>query len=352
MTLKIIISIIWVLFLCVAVSAQEQRDNESPDDRPIQITVEPAPTPNVTVEAPLAPNVTIQQSKETIWWRILDPAITLLGIVIAARMIIWQMGRQHRSSLELQKESARAEMHAGIYRELQEKISKASSAEVAASGYARMIPFELENYRNQVQMGIQNIVGRPIVRRRATEFMNLNSAMSDGIINLISSFENYAIAAPEFGVFQDALNSAMHDAQTAFNKLHSALLPLLPMDMQDHLPEDLCDAPNANYVPPPPNDEQLEDIQRLVDAYVSAADDIGCYLHDLRGESQNTLLKDLYPGRQVPLREPLDPRLKVITSTNAEELQRFFREETPWGRSNREAEERVRAQLAEREQEN
>jgi hypothetical protein len=196
-------------------------------------------------------------------------------------------------------------------------------------------------------MGIHNVAGRPIVQQTSVELMELNSAMANGIIELIVTFENYAIATPEFGVFQYALSSAMHDARAAFSALHSTLLRHLPVELRDHLPEHLQNAPNTEYVPPPPNDEQLAEIQSVVDPYMQATEDIGCYLHDLRVESQNTLLKDIYPSRQVPLREPIDPTYRVITSANAEELKRYFREETPWGRSKSEAEARVREQLGE-----
>lgn len=347
MALRFLFSYICIVFLCASVFAQEQTDDDSSDDRPIQITVEPAPSPNVTIQAPPAPNVIVQQPEESFGWRLVDPAIILLGIVIAAWMIIWQMGRQHRSSLELQKESARAEMRSKIYRELQGKITIAMQAELAASGFVRMIPFDFENYRNQARMGIQNVVGRPIVQKTSVEFMNLNGAMADAVIELIITFENYEIAAPEFGVFRDALSSATHDARTAFSALHTTLLPHLPVEMRNHLPEEFRNAPNIDYVPPPPNDKQLAEIQRVVDPFMQATEDIGCYLHDLRVESQNVLLKDIYPNTQVPLRKPIDPTYKVITSENSDELKRYFREETPWGRSNREAEARVREQLGE-----
>ena len=336
--------------LAVASDSEEQTESTTTDLHPIQITVEPAPTPNVVIEAPPTPNVTIVQPTEASWWKLVDPLITLAGIVLAAWLIIWQMGRQHRDSLALQKENSRAEIRTKIYAELQAQVSIASAAELVASSYVRMIPLSLINYRDQVRMGIVNAAGPPIVRERVAEFASLNNEMSNEVIGLISIFENYSIAVPEFEVFQHALNSAMHDVRKAFSALHSVLLVRLPVNLRQHLPAEFQDIPNADHVPAPPNDEELAEVQQLLDAYISSADDIGSYLSDLVVESQNTLLKDLYPDRQVPIREPIDPRLKVITSANSEELRRYFRDETPWGHSCQEAEARIRAQLAEGDQ--
>ena len=59
---------------------------------------------------------------------------------------------------------------------------------------------------------------------------------------------------------------------------------------------------------------------------------------------QNLLLQELF-GQCVANRQPIDPRLKVITLDEAGKLIRYFYEDTPWGASVRDTQTRVKAQL-------
>lgn len=341
--------IVWPVFLCGTVFAQEKLDDKSSEKTATEVIDESVQEPIVTVQSPPAPNEVINQSGTTLWWKALDPGLTLLGIVIAAWMIVWQMGRQHRSSLALQTEISLAEMRKTIFRELQERISMAVSAESAVSGYVRLIPLSLENYREQVnQLGIENVFAQQTVPQRIPMFNELNAAMLRAAVDVIFTFENYAIAIPEFKVFQTALNSAMHDAREAFYTLHRALVTRLPLEM----PEQRRDARSSYHIPPPPKDNDLAEIQRLVNEYIEATNDIGCYLCDLNIESQNTLLKDLYPDQEAPLRVPINPKYKVITSEKSAELQRYFHEETAWGQTVKTAESLARAELTKEKKEN
>lgn len=85
----------------------------------------------------------------------------------------------------------------------------------------------------------------------------------------------------------------------------------------------------------------------LVDMYKDAMDEIGSYVHDLTIESQNNLLSGLF-ARRVPKRQPLDPKIKVISTepSVAGKLLHYFENETPWGKSKQETEADVKAKLA------
>jgi hypothetical protein len=256
---------------------------------------------------------------------LLGHALTVVGLVVGIVVVIWQLGRQHRSSLMLQRDNAREELKLEVHKLLVEKIRHASHANIAAAMYAYMIPFTLENYYKQLALGV------PVspIKERAPEFSRLNTEAGEAITDLIEVFESWAIAFPGIEIFQVAFNVASHDAREAFVPLFSAILRALPMDPPENAP---ANAPTP-LVQAPLSHEQLSELKALVNRYKRAMDEIGCYLSDLTAEAQNVLLSGLFE-RTVPQRKPLDPSYKVISTkpTEAARLLQLFENETPWGR--------------------
>jgi hypothetical protein len=152
--------------------------------------------------------------------------------------------------------------------------------------------------------------------------------------------ERYQIVDPRINIFRTAIAVAHHDMMETFRPLFSFLLRILP----DDIPR-----PDGSYVLVnviSPSDEQVNELKILVDAYKAASDDMGCYLCDLNVELQNTLLSNLFP-QKVPRRKPLDPRFKVISTEpdEIEKLQKYFDEETDWGKKKKQTEQSVVSQL-------
>ena len=163
-----------------------------------------------------------------------------------------------------------------------------------------------------------------------------DSEMRLSVVRLLEIFESYAIAVPEFEVFQDALNSAIYDVGEAFEPLYQLARRILPVYAPgDERPSGAANKQPATsaYVPPPLSDAEFEVLDPLVDSYLEAAEDVACYIFDLRVESQNLLLSDLYADQRAPRREPRDPIHKVICTEHAEALKTYFRNETPWGKN-------------------
>lgn len=292
---------------------------------------------SVNVQASQPPNVAVTIAARNPWWGIIEIVLTLSGIVTGVLVIVWKIAKQHESSFELQQEGKRAELRAALYSELLEGISDAMEKLVTVSTYTRLTPISISDYAHQVQQGYNPVA----VKQRALEFVQLDSEMTTAIIRLIESFESYAIAVPEFEVFQVAFNSALHDARQAFNPLYQELLGWLPMDVP---PQQLHEGPIAlpPFVPGVPTNVQLRQISTLTDSYLNALDNIDSYVHDLRVEAQNSLLSGLYPSSKAPCRVPLEAAHLVITFENAETLKRHFREDTPWGHHVNEIEDNVR----------
>lgn len=264
--------------------------------------------------------------------------ITVLGILVAALMVVWQLGRQHRDSLMRQRDNAREELKVRLHELLVQKVRDLTEAIVSAKMYAFLIPAHLEGLEHQRKLGIQP---RPS-EKRADEFAKLHHEAAEATTNLFYDFEAWSMAFPGLEVFKVALNSVAHDAREAFSPLHTALLEALPMDP----PPDAPAYVPRPITPPPLSKEKTEQLKALVNNYSNAMDDIGVYVGDLMIESQNNLLSGLFE-RRVPLREPIDPRHRVI-STDPEkvsDLLAYFNNETPWGREKKEIEDSVRSSL-------
>ena len=321
----------------VDVSSQAGAEQSAPAQL-TPIAVESAQMPNAVVTAP-AGQTTLRHISEL--------GVTFVGIVIAAFMIVWQMGKQHRSSLDLQKENARAGIRAEIYSTLIDGINEAASAQINASSYVRFLPVSLRIYRDNTRL-----VMNPLpVKERSEEMRQRHYEMTNSIIRLLSIFESYVIAVPEFGVFQDAFNSAIHDVGEAFDPLFQGTLRILPVDApaaQDAGRVVNEQGPLPAHVIAPLTDNEFQELDQLVERYLDAAGDIACYIYDLRVEAQNALLSDLYPNQRAPRREPRDPIYRVVTVENAEELKAYFRNETPWGRNMQRIDEETRRDVEQR----
>lgn len=263
--------------------------------------------------------------------------LTLIGIIVGILIVIWQLGRQHKSSLLLQRENAREELKLRLHEILVQKVRKLSHANTAAAMYAFSIPFNLKIYQDQLSQGL-----RPSpVKERTPELSRLHWEAHAAYIELLQEFEAWSIAFPGLEVFQVALNTAAHDANKAFTPLFTGLLKVLPIDP----PEDAPPSVPRPFLRSTISEEDLAHINTLLEPYKKAMDDIGCYVHDLTIESQNNLLSELFEGR-VPARKPLDSSLKAISADPAkkEELLNYFENETAWGKNKKEIEAAVRAE--------
>ena len=251
--------------------------------------------------------------------------LTLIGIIVGAIVVVWQIGRQHRSSLELQKRNSQEALKLEIYKTLTLRLRDVTRTNVTAMMYAVNIPSRIEIFQNSIKKNIPLL----FPRERAIEFSNLHSAANDALIALIQEFEAWSIVFPEFELFQTALNSANHDARNTSNELFNRFILTLPTDPpQDAPPEVPRPIPGS-----PVSSDQLSELESLVEEYRRAMDEIGCYVIDLQIEAQNKLLSGLFEYR-VPRRKPLDPKLKVLSTEPAEmeRLMSYFLNETSWGK--------------------
>ncbi len=265
-------------------------------------------------------------------------ALTVIGLIVGAVTVVCQLGRQHKNSLALQKENCREELKLRVFEILVKRTRSLTHASVEAGLYAIQIPIHLDIYRYQCSLGISPMP----VTDRADEFLRLHAQFGSALVELIEEFESWAIAFPGLHIFQVALNAASHDERGAFSRLHSALLPALPVD----LPMDSNSNKCTPFLQPPLSDQAYLELQTLVANYKEAVDEAACYVHDLVIEAQNNLLSGLFEHR-VPRRKPLDPSCKVISTEpeNVRQLLRHFEHDSAWGKAKANTEAEVIAQL-------
>ena len=262
--------------------------------------------------------------------------ITLLGILVSASLIIWQLGRQHKNNIELQRENNREKLKLEIYTEYRKTISKASDKVGSAGTNARLIVTHFNIYVDQISKGITPM---PISDRepafRDSHFDAINS-----IVDLIFVLEEYEIINPNLEIFRTAFSYANHCMTKAFHPFQQVLLEFLPYDVPAQDQERL----GTNIIIPKiPSKDDLSRISEVAHLYIDAAMEAGCFVSDLAKEAQNIFLGDLFSNR-IPPRKPIDPKYIVI-STAPEQvagLKKYFLEETEWGKDQKRVEDKIR----------
>lgn len=268
--------------------------------------------------------VNIDRDKDMPWLG--QSIVTLFGFVISAFMIIWQMKRQHKIGILLQKENMREVLRLKIYQTLDKQINKVIDAVISATTYLVFLPTDIENNAYSLSKGVKP---SPL-KQRAKDYTSKHQKISESIGNLFRAFGSYEIACPNFMIFKIALDSAKHDLQNVHRKLFNELLEILPIDVD----EETSVKTGVRILDKPlPNEERCQKLKALIDQYNNSSHDILSYMHDLRVDAQNTLLDKLFDYKLAP-RTPTDTKYKVITTEpeNIKELKKYFENETAWGK--------------------
>ncbi len=259
-------------------------------------------------------------------------ALTAVGMIISVGVVLYQLGKQHKSSLKLQRSNAKEELKLRVYEAISEKALAFAEAELEAGSYARSITHELESHVHASSTGFEP----SITELRADRLSQLHYIASSALTDLIVAIENWEIAFPAAELFRVALSSANHDVEETFHSLFQNALPLLPTDLGE----------KGLHVPPLPATKKLEELKEKSKTYSEARTTLRTYTHDLTVEAQNLLLSKLFK-RRVNIRRPIDPSYKVVTASDTDALMHYFQTETTGGRAWEEAKSRVRKAMRE-----
>ena len=107
------------------------------------------------------------------WHQLLGPFTTLWGILVATKTVIWQLGRQHESSLDIQRENKREELKLRVYETLIQRMEKAQDCISKAWMYVFVLPGNIELQMRNVAAGFQPIP----LNQRGPKFAELHNAV-------------------------------------------------------------------------------------------------------------------------------------------------------------------------------
>ena len=263
---------------------------------------------------------------------IITGGATLITALLAAGMIVFQLGRQSRNALAQSAHTERVKLKLQIYEDILGTCSAQSEAELALSSPIRQLRWAcLPCWREPAKFG--GYV--PVAQTTVQELMRLQSAASEEAIKIVILTEQWRIVEPRLDVFQLAMNVALHDVRVRWDAFWQAAAPVLPP----------VNVNPQTGIWTPPDDAALAQLQEQCDLVLDALGTMSMYVSDFQVEMQNLLLADLF-GHKVEHRKPIDPRKFVVRLDERDSLVRRFKRDSAWGRLEQETNERVRNRLA------
>lgn len=250
---------------------------------------------------------------------IIGAITTVLAAGVAATVVFHQIGRQVHGAIHQNRRNEALKLKLQVYEEIVEICRNATLADVSLGAFVHMLPTILNTARQLRQTQLTS-------RYRTSVLIDAQDDATATLVAVISWIERWGIVDPRIDVFWWAINSAKHDIAEACRTYVQRAMTVLPREAPPGYPGEGDQLP---WVPP---DEQVtSELERLGEPILEALNTSGWYIFDLQLEMQNLLLGELFEN-QVVAREPIDPRFRAIRLDQRDELVRYFREESAWGR--------------------
>jgi hypothetical protein len=230
--------------------------------------------------------------------------LQLLSILVGIMVVVYQLGRQHKGNLALQRENLRHEQRMKLFDSLTKKLTMAESAVVNFGLLGFFVPSALKIYLQH--SAIPQFQPAP-VRYRFNDLIEQRRAADAAVAAVLSVIEHKEVIYPALVIFRYAIAYQSEKCRSESAAFFSALMPFLPVD-------------------PPPElastGVQPRSLRLATEADISGLEDLGrrfqyegsillSYMTDLSREIQNKLLGQLFDMKVHP-RRPLDPTLLVI----------------------------------------
>ncbi len=235
------------------------------------------------------------------WYEIARDFAPAISTVVAVLISVWyavsQLKTQHNNALKQQAEEHKKKVQLELFESLQDRLDTCAALSESLS----------------TDLIVKNTIlraGYPINHDESALIQQISTVLKS-VTEITIYIEHREIISPRlFRLFRSALHSAHYD-----------------MMQQLRAP-------------------QIEDVQRF-ESISRAASEASNYCHDINVCLQNLAYKNIFES-QAPVREPLDPRFKVLVDEPAsvEELIQYFEHETPYGRNMDETNARVAQELA------
>lgn len=236
-----------------------------------------------------------------IW--ILEQLVKVTSVVFGALIIVWQIGKQFKNSLKLQREAKIDELRLELYKEIGTIIENASQALTKAMiGFAYSIPNSFRSRQSLIETFKEFgfIVTPDPIKMRGEDISKLHFDAEDKAQQVFDVMEKYEIVFLElYNELRSKLFNASRELADSHTKYFNQILPYLPVDVPKEKQEELKATTLNKKLP---SEESLKEIDALGNVYLKKAMDLQCILFDLRVEAQNMLLSHMLDGKKVSKR--------------------------------------------------
>lgn len=219
------------------------------------------------------------------------------GTVIAVLLVYLQVQKQHKSTLVLQEEHLKNEIRLKIYERIADSVEECSKLiGVAVSEARNAVTIISAGDRQQVENLPQT--GMSIIQAK--------HVATGAVAQLMRVIERYEIAFPGFVEMRLGLSQGAQE-------VNDVTVPFIGKASL-YLPIETSDAEGRQVRLRPlvvPEESDISELNHIHELFDEALHKLEAYTADVQIEAQNVLLGNLF-NRQIPARQPGDPRYRVL----------------------------------------
>lgn len=161
------------------------------------------------------------------YW-IIERATELVGPLLGAVVVMWQINRQAKDTQRSQEDAAKYELQFKIHAEIRTAAWILSDAAVRFNSQLIDIIQQSKNRNMLIPQGIDNNI-----RIRPSDIVESHKCLGDAACNLTHLFESYRVVYPKSNLFQIAINTQLHNLTNEWVAALPKLIQILPFNQKD-----------------------------------------------------------------------------------------------------------------------
>ena len=225
--------------------------------------------------------------------------LTIIGWVI----LVW-------ITLKAQDRIVKNQSTIKAYELLEERIRRFSESLGQLLGYVSILKANVKRILHEAFVTDKDYVKRLI---------NLSNKCSQSEIEMVEAYQSYQFILDKFGSIRQVIGLEHKCINELYWEFFDIALRVVPMGKDSpNVSTEHKDSPNVST-------EDKNKFDNLADKLCEELRDLQCYLYDFRIAVQNELLKPIFKT-EVPVRQPSDPTVKVLTLDNVKEFIRSNKE--------------------------